>query len=155
MVFMPSTPLGHTTAAHNITKLCLPSPARRSRRSLSQRVLAQEVTGHRGRGPSWGNTKPRQAILSGRARRRNLLLVRRLLIYLGNSTGNPEWPCRTKNCAVCLTAKTRKSSNSQYAVLETRKSDDPSTCKTFYNLNKKHIDQGSFFPERQEIMIDH
>ena len=49
--------------------------------------------------------------------------------------GNPKWPCPAKDCAACLAAKTRKNSGSQYAVCETRRSDDPSTCQ-FYNLNK-------------------
>ena len=37
-----------------------------------------------------------------------------------------------------IVARTRKNSNSQYGVCNTRKADDPTTCQTFHNLNKRH-----------------
>eukprot|EP00904_Undaria_pinnatifida_P010983 jgi/Undpi1/7014/HiC_scaffold_21.g09488.m1 len=55
-----------------------------------------------------------------------------------SATGNTDWPCPRKGCYGFLVARTRKNSNSQYAVCDTRRGDDPSTCQAFYNLNKKH-----------------
>lgn len=52
--------------------------------------------------------------------------------------GNPLWPCPRKCCDGFLVAKTRKNSNSQYAVCETRRPDDPDSCLAFYNINKRH-----------------
>ena len=52
--------------------------------------------------------------------------------------GNPLWPCPRQGCPGFLLTKTRKNSNSQYAVCETRRLDDANTCQAFYNVNKKH-----------------
>ena len=55
------------------------------------------------------------------------------------SSGNPDWPCPRKGCDGFLIARNRKNGSSQYAVCDVCcRSDGPSTCQAFYNLNKKH-----------------
>lgn len=56
--------------------------------------------------------------------------------------GNPDWPCPRKGCKGFLVARTRKNSNSQYGICETRKGDDPLTCQAYYNINKRHWGTG-------------
>lgn len=54
-----------------------------------------------------------------------------------HAPGNSEWRCPRKTCLSLIAARQRKNSSSFYAVCETRKQDDPTTCQTFFNLNKK------------------
>ena len=59
-----------------------------------------------------------------------------------SSSGDTDWPCPREGCDGFLIARTRKNGSSQYAVCDTRRGDDPSTCQAFYNLNKKHWGSG-------------
>ena len=46
---------------------------------------------------------------------------------------------RVVTCDGFLIARTRKNGSSQYAVCDTRRSDDPSTCRAFYNLDEEAL----------------
>ena len=59
-----------------------------------------------------------------------------------SSSGHPDWPCPRKGCDGFLIARNSKNGSSQNVVCGTCRSDEPSTCQAFYNLNKKHWGSG-------------